>query len=82
VCLPKKGRDLPKCLPKDTLGKSAIQENKSVMTINKGSRREMTKFTKALFVLSLAVAASFGLTACDDDKSSGVSNQFVIGNDG
>lgn len=53
------------------------------MTTNKGSRREMTKFTKALFVLSLAVAASLALTACDDNNNSGsTSNNFVIGNDG
>lgn len=42
----------------------------------------MKKTFKVAFVLSLAVLASVGLTACDDDNASGVSNQFVIGNDG
>ncbi len=53
------------------------------MTINKGSRREMTKFTKALFVLSLTVAASLALTACDDDDNNGsTTNSFSVGNSG
>lgn len=42
----------------------------------------MKTIFKVAFMFSLAAVASIGLTACDDDKASGVSNQFVIGNDG
>lgn len=33
-------------------------------------------------MLMLAAMAAVGLTACDDENASGISNQFVIGNDG
>lgn len=42
----------------------------------------MNKFSKIAFVMTLALAASFGLTACDDDDASATSNSFSVGNSG
>jgi hypothetical protein len=42
----------------------------------------MTKFSKIAFVMALALAASLGLTACDDDDASATSNSFSVGNSG
>lgn len=42
----------------------------------------MTKIIRSTFVLAIAALACAGLTACDDDTVSGVTNTFVVGNDG